>query len=84
MERFDTGINTKFMDYIDVPASSKKDFKLAFYAYKESFTTMKVSILWEKNLKDWRYDLLVCLVAQHFHQFCVQKNGSMVFLFKQY
>ena len=41
-EKFDTGINTKFMDYIDVPASSKKDFKLAFFAYKESFTTMKV------------------------------------------
>ena len=45
-EKFDTGINTKFMDYIDVPASSKKDFKLAFYAYKESFTTMKVCYHW--------------------------------------
>ena len=41
-EKFDTGIQTKFMDYIDVPASSKKDFKLAFYAYKESFTSIKV------------------------------------------
>ena len=43
MEKFDSGVNMKFMDYIDVPASNKKDFKLAFYAYKESFTTMKVS-----------------------------------------
>ena len=43
MEKFDSGVNTKYMDYIDVPASSKKDFKLSFYAYKESFTTMKVS-----------------------------------------
>ena len=44
MEKFDSGVQTKFMDYIDVPASSKKDFKLAFYAYKESFTAMKVCI----------------------------------------
>jgi len=41
-EKFDAGIQMKYMDYIDVPASSKKDYKLAFYAYKESVTSMKV------------------------------------------
>jgi hydrocephalus-inducing protein len=41
-EKFDTGTQIKSMDYIDVPASSKKDYKLSFYAYKESITSMKV------------------------------------------
>ena len=42
-EKFDTGIQMKNMDYIDVPASSKKDYKLSFYAYRESVNSMKVS-----------------------------------------
>lgn len=41
-EKFDTGIQMKHMDYIDVPASSKKDYKLSFYAYRESVNSMKV------------------------------------------
>jgi hydrocephalus-inducing protein len=41
-EKFDTGTQMKAMDYIDVPASNKKDYKLSFYAYKESLTSMKV------------------------------------------
>lgn len=44
-EKFDTGIQMKYMDYIDVPASSKKDYKLSFYAYRESANSMKVGSL---------------------------------------
>ncbi|KAL3860158.1 hypothetical protein ACJMK2_010318 [Sinanodonta woodiana] len=42
-EKFDTGITVKNMEYIDVPASSEKEFKLTFYAHRESQTLMKVT-----------------------------------------
>ncbi|XP_053402100.1 hydrocephalus-inducing protein homolog isoform X11 [Mercenaria mercenaria] len=48
-EKFDTGTQIKSMDYIDVPASSKKDYKLSFYAYKESITSMKVTFINEPS-----------------------------------
>ena len=49
-EKFDTGIQLKNMEYIDVPASSKKDFKLSFYAFKESTTAIKVSYFFSLTL----------------------------------
>ncbi|XP_052816168.1 hydrocephalus-inducing protein homolog isoform X2 [Mya arenaria] len=48
-EKFDTGIQIKNMDYIDVPASSKKDYKLSFYAYKEFVTSMKITFINEPS-----------------------------------
>ncbi|XP_052229341.1 hydrocephalus-inducing protein homolog isoform X3 [Dreissena polymorpha] len=56
-EKFDTGIQIKNMDYVDVPASSKKDYKLSFYAYKESTTSMKVTFTNEQSGEYQFYEL---------------------------
>ena len=43
-EKLDPGTTVKGMEYIDVPANSKKDYKLSFYAYKEGQTVVKVGL----------------------------------------
>lgn len=41
-EKMDLGTTVKGMEYIDVPANSKKDYKLGFYAYREGTIVLKV------------------------------------------
>lgn len=42
-EKPDLSVTLKGLDYIDVLSSSKKDYKLNFFAYKEGLYTAKVS-----------------------------------------
>ena len=44
-DKLDPGTSVKGHEYLDVPASSKKDYKLAFYAYKEGQTQLKVNTI---------------------------------------
>ncbi|GFS07093.1 hydrocephalus-inducing protein-like [Elysia marginata] len=48
-EKLDPGTTVKGMEYIDVPANSKKDYKLSFYAYKEGQTVVKVTFINEQT-----------------------------------
>ena len=41
-DKLEPGTVVKGMEFVDVPASGKKDYKLTFYAYKEGMTTLKV------------------------------------------
>lgn len=41
-EKLEASTTVKGMEYIDVPASGKKDYKLLFFAHKEGVTIMKV------------------------------------------
>ena len=41
-ERLDQSVSLHGMDYIDVPALGKKDYKLNFYSFKECTITAKV------------------------------------------
>lgn len=43
-EKPDLSVTLKGLDYIDVLSSSKKDYKLNFFSYKEGLYTAKVSI----------------------------------------
>ncbi|XP_069510876.1 hydrocephalus-inducing protein homolog [Ambystoma mexicanum] len=42
-ERLDSTTTLKGLDYLDVPAASKRDYKLAFFAHKEGLFSTKVS-----------------------------------------
>ncbi|ESO91099.1 hypothetical protein LOTGIDRAFT_122343, partial [Lottia gigantea] len=42
VDKLDAGTTVKGIEYIDVPASSKKDYKQTFYAYKEGVSAVKV------------------------------------------
>lgn len=42
-EKPDMSVTLKGLDYIDVLSSSKKDYKLNFFSYKEGLYTAKVS-----------------------------------------
>lgn len=44
-EKFDPGTTVKGMEYVDVPPSSSKDYKLNFYAYRETAMLLKVAFL---------------------------------------
>ena len=46
-EKLDAGTTLKGLDYIDVPGSSKRDYKLNFFAHKEGTFGAKVSIHWK-------------------------------------
>ncbi|KAK7505819.1 hypothetical protein BaRGS_00003090 [Batillaria attramentaria] len=41
-DKLDPGTTVKGMEYIDVPANNKKDYKLNFYAYREGTFILKV------------------------------------------
>jgi len=41
-EKQDRSVTLNGLDYIDVPALSKKDYKLNFYTYKEGSFNAKV------------------------------------------
>lgn len=41
-EKLDNTTALKGLDYLDVPASSKKDHKLTFFSYKEGLYSAKV------------------------------------------
>ena len=41
-EKQDRSVTLNGLDYIDVPALSKKDYKLNFYTYKEGTFSAKV------------------------------------------
>lgn len=41
-DRLDSGTTLKGLDYIDVPGSVKRDYKLHFYAHKEGTFGAKV------------------------------------------
>lgn len=41
-DKLDPGTTVKGVEYVDVPANGKKDYKLTFYAYREGQTTLKV------------------------------------------
>ncbi|KAK6174452.1 hypothetical protein SNE40_017727 [Patella caerulea] len=41
-DKLDAGTTVKGIEYIDIPASSKKDYKQTFYAYKEGVSAIKV------------------------------------------
>ena len=43
-DKLDPGTTVKGMEYIDVPANSKKDYKLNFYAYREGTFFLKVEL----------------------------------------
>ena len=42
-EKLDPGTTLKGLDYIDVPGSAKRDYKLNFFAHKEGTYGAKVS-----------------------------------------
>lgn len=42
-DKLDAGTTLKGLDYIDVPGSVKRDYKLNFYAHKEGTFGAKVS-----------------------------------------
>ncbi|XP_059164883.1 hydrocephalus-inducing protein homolog isoform X3 [Physella acuta] len=48
-EKLDAGITVKGVEYVDVPANGKKDYKLYFYAYKEGQTILKVTFINEQT-----------------------------------
>ncbi|XP_069113582.1 hydrocephalus-inducing protein homolog isoform X2 [Argopecten irradians] len=56
-EKLDTGTSVKGMEYIDVPASGKKDYKLTFYAHKEGTTMLKVTFINEKTQEYQFYEV---------------------------
>lgn len=41
-EKLDSTTMLKGLDYMDVPASSRKDYKLTFFSYKEGVFSAKV------------------------------------------
>lgn len=49
-ERLEVTTTLKTLDYIDVPASAKKDHKLTFFSYKEGMFCAKVEIHLTKAL----------------------------------
>lgn len=50
-DKFDPGTKVTGLDYIDVPASGKKDYKLTFYAHKEGTTTLKETFINEQTME---------------------------------
>ncbi|XP_035827636.1 hydrocephalus-inducing protein [Aplysia californica] len=48
-DKLDPGTSVKGHEYVDVPASSKKDYKLSFYAYREGQTMLKVTFVNEQT-----------------------------------
>lgn len=44
-EKLDPSMTVKGVEYIDVPANGKKDYKLAFFAYREGITPVKVYVI---------------------------------------
>ncbi|XP_046359897.2 hydrocephalus-inducing protein homolog isoform X3 [Haliotis rufescens] len=56
-DRLDPGTTVKGMEYMDVPANSKKDYKLAFYAFREGTTTLKVTFVNEQTSEYQYYEV---------------------------
>lgn len=42
-ERLDAATSIKGLDYLEVPSSAKRDYKLNFHSHKEGTFTAKVS-----------------------------------------
>ncbi|XP_041376326.1 hydrocephalus-inducing protein-like isoform X3 [Gigantopelta aegis] len=57
-DKADPGIIVKGMDFIDVPANSKKNYKLSFYSYKEVYVIFKVTFTNEHSGEFQFYELL--------------------------
>ena len=45
-EKLDSSVTLELLDYIDVPALSKRDYKVKFYSFKECSIFFKVTILY--------------------------------------
>ncbi|XP_067853715.1 hydrocephalus-inducing protein homolog [Heptranchias perlo] len=56
-ERLETTTTLKGLDYIDVPGSSRRDYRLNFFTYKESFISVKVTFRNEATLEYLYYIL---------------------------
>lgn len=93
-DKFDIGTTLKGLDYIDVPPNGKRDYKLTFYAYKDSLipTQCKVTFTNEvtgeyqwfevtfKVFKGGAIDVisLTTLVRQSIHHTITIKNPLVV------
>lgn len=58
-DKVDPGTTVKGAEYIDLPAKSKKDYKLSFFAYKEGQTFVKVSLRMFRNAFKLNKDFLI-------------------------
>ncbi|KAK6983379.1 hydrocephalus-inducing protein, partial [Biomphalaria glabrata] len=56
-EKLEPGTTVKGVEYIDVPANGKKDYKLSFYAYKEGISTLKVTFINEQTQEYQFYEV---------------------------
>ncbi|XP_055892829.1 hydrocephalus-inducing protein homolog isoform X5 [Biomphalaria glabrata] len=56
-EKLEPGTTVKGVEYIDVPANGKKDYKLSFYAYKEGISTLKVTFVNEQTQEYQFYEV---------------------------
>ena len=50
-DKLDPGTSIKGLDYIDVPANAKRNYKLSFHAHKEGATQVKVRVFKRFNIK---------------------------------
>uniref|UniRef100_A0A2C9K9X8 HYDIN/VesB/CFA65-like Ig-like domain-containing protein n=1 Tax=Biomphalaria glabrata TaxID=6526 RepID=A0A2C9K9X8_BIOGL len=56
-EKLEPGTTVKGVEYIDVQANGKKDYKLSFYAYKEGISTLKVTFINEQTQEYQFYEV---------------------------
>ncbi|XP_070194710.1 hydrocephalus-inducing protein homolog isoform X4 [Littorina saxatilis] len=56
-DRLDPGTTVKGMEFIDIPANSKKDYKLNFYAYREGTFFLKVTFANEQTGEYQYYEI---------------------------
>ena len=87
-DKLDPGTTVKGMEYIDVPANSKKDYKLNFYAYREGTFFLKVELslqIVEATLSIWLIKGLlmcaVCVITAIKWQYCEVRVTAFVFSF---
>lgn len=53
-ERIESTTTLKGLDYVDVPGSSKRDYRLNFFSYKEVNISVKVSKSLPHGEKQWK------------------------------
>ncbi|XP_025115052.1 hydrocephalus-inducing protein-like isoform X4 [Pomacea canaliculata] len=58
-EKFDPGTTVKGMEYVDVPPSSSKDYKLNFYAYRETAMLLKVTFINDQTGEYQYYEISI-------------------------
>ena len=87
-DKLDPGTTVKGMEYIDVPANSKKDYKLNFYAYREGTFFLKVELSLQIVDAAWSIGLIkgllmcaVCVITAIKWQYCEVRVTAFVFSF---